>query len=82
MNDADEIIESYRRTVAKLTNLLREAREHCVGEGLECCGRGAGTAYPGPPECCGEPIDLADRIGLALTMLEPCDPGLPEVSQS
>lgn len=70
MTDADEIMESYRRTIDKLAALLRDARPHCVGQGLECCGCGSGSCL-GQPECCGEPIDLSDRIGLALTMLEP-----------
>lgn len=65
------ILASYQRTIDKLKELLREARPHCVGQEKECCGCGVYTAAGGPPECCGEPVDLSDRIGLALTMLEP-----------
>lgn len=74
--EARDLMASYRATIDKLTDLLRETRPHCIGQGLECCGCGSSSCL-GPPECCGEPIDLADRIGFALTMLEP-----HEVSQS
>lgn len=69
--ESSDILASYQRTIDKLTELLREARPHCVGQGLECCGCAVYAGSGGPPECCGDPVDLSDRIGLALTMLEP-----------
>ena len=72
---AREDLAVSQRVVQNLCCLLAEARHHCRGQALECC-RSFNCVGPNcEPQCCGHKTDLADRIGFALKMLEPCDPG-------